>query len=64
MTELRDLYEIESAGHLVHFIGKNKSIIDTKYMIESKRWWLDGKWVTLPRSKPNMPFSSKRARFF
>ena len=55
MDELRTLYEIESAGHVVYFIGKNKSLVDTKYMIGTKRWWLGGKWVSLPRSKPNMP---------
>ena len=51
----QEIYHIEPAGVVIHFIGKNKSLIDTKYMVDTKRWFIGGKWITLPRSKPNLP---------
>ena len=55
MKELKEIYHVEPAGVVIHFIGKNKSLIDTKYMVDTKRWFIGGKWITLPRSKPNLP---------
>ena len=55
MKELKEIYHAEPAGVVIHFIGKNKSLIDTKYMVDTKRWFIGGKWITLPRSKPNLP---------
>ena len=55
MEELKQLYSIETAGHVIHFVGRNKSIIDTKFMIETKQWWIDKQWISLPRSKQTIP---------
>ena len=55
MEELRKIYSIETIGLVVHFVGRNKSIVDTKFMIDSKLWWIDSKWITLPRSKQTVP---------
>ena len=55
LKELTEIYRIEPAGLFIHFIGRNKSIIDTKYGVKTKRWFIGGKWIMLPRSKPNMP---------
>ena len=55
LKELMEIYHIEPAGVVIHFIGKNKSLIDTKYMGDTKRWFIGGKWITLPRCKPNLP---------
>lgn len=55
LKELKEIYNIEAAGVVIHFIGKNKSLIDTKYMVDTKRWFIGGKWISLPRSKPNLP---------
>ena len=55
LKELTEIYRIEPAGLFIHFVGRNKSIIDTKYGVKTKRWFIGGKWITLPRSKPNMP---------
>lgn len=55
MKELLEIYDIEMINKIVHFIGKNKSLLDTKYNVDSKRWWLGGLWTTLPRSKATIP---------
>ena len=55
LKELTEIYSIEAVGQIVHFIGRNKSMFDTKYMIDTKRWFIGGKWISLPRSKPNIP---------
>ena len=55
MKELQEIYSIEAVGTVIHFIGRNKSLFDTKYMIDTKRWFIGGKWINLPRSKPNIP---------
>ena len=55
MKELKEIYSIEPVGPVIHFIGRNKSLFDTKYMIDTKRWFIGGKWINLPRSKPNIP---------
>ena len=55
LKELKEIYHIEPAGVVIHFIGKNKSLINTKYMIDTKQWFICGKWISLPRSKPNLP---------
>ena len=55
LKELAEIYSIEAIGTIVHFIGRNKSLFDTKYMIDTKRWFIGGKWISLPRSKPNIP---------
>ena len=55
MKELKEIYSIEPVGPVIHFIGRNKSLFDTKYMIDTKRWFIGGKWISLPRSKPNIP---------
>ena len=54
MKELKEIYHVAPAGVVIHCIGKNKSLIDTKYMVDTKRWFIGGKWITLPRSKPNL----------
>ena len=55
LKELMEIYSIEAVGQIIHFIGRNKSLFDTKYMIDTKRWFIGGKWINLPRSKPNIP---------
>ena len=55
LKELMEIYSIEAVGQIIHFIGRNKSLFDTKYMIDTKRWFIGGKWISLPRSKPNIP---------
>ena len=64
MKELKEIYSIEPVGAVIHFIGRNKSLFDTKYMIDTKRWFIGGKWITLPRSKPTPPLSLRKARSF
>lgn len=55
MKELLAIYEINMINKIVHFVGKNKSLIDTKYNVDSKRWWLNQHWTSLPRSKATIP---------
>ena len=57
MKELKEIYSIEPVGAVIHFIGRNKSLFDTKYMIDTKRWFIGGK--CLPR-KPNLPSISRK----
>ncbi len=55
LKELEEIYSIQATDTLVHFVGRNKGIFDTKYMVDTKRWFIGGKWISLPRSKPNIP---------